>query len=177
MVANSKTALDDVLAPVSRAKGLPNEHYVSEEVFQHEKRDVLFNNWSGIGFGKDVPEVGDARPVDFLGMPLLIVRDRDGSIGVFQNTCRHRGMILVEEPTQIRGAIRCPYHSWCYALNGDLRSTPHVGGPGQNTHADIKRDELGLYRIRTHVWRDVVFVNVSGTAPEFTDYAADLIER
>ena len=177
MLSNQGSSLQDVLVPVSKAKGLPNEHYVSEDMFQREKNDVLFKNWSGIGFGKDVPESGDAKPVDFLGMPLLIVRDKDGSIGVFQNTCRHRGMILVEEPTRIRGAIRCPYHSWCYALNGDLRSTPHVGGPGHNTHDDIKREELGLFRIRSYVWRDVVFVNVSGDAEEFTDYAADLIER
>mgnify|MGYP000032121825 FL=1 len=164
MLSNQGSSLQDVLVPVSKAKGLPNEHYVSEDMFQREKNDVLFKNWSGIGFGKDVPESGDAKPVDFLGMPLLIVRDKDGSIGVFQNTCRHRGMILVEEPTRIRGAIRCPYHSWCYALNGDLRSTPHVGGPGHNTHDDIKREELGLFRIRSYVWRDVVFVNVSGDA-------------
>ncbi|NKB52357.1 MAG: Rieske 2Fe-2S domain-containing protein [Rhizobiaceae bacterium] len=177
MLASDQTNLDDVLAPVNRAKGLPNAHYVSEEVFQKEKQDVLFDNWSGIGFGKDVPEPGDAQPVDHLGMPLLIVRDKDGSIGVFQNTCRHRGMILVEQPKKITGAIRCPYHSWCYALNGDLKSTPHVGGPGHNTHEDIKRSELGLIRVRSHVWRDVIFVNVSGTAPEFADYASDLLGR
>jgi phenylpropionate dioxygenase-like ring-hydroxylating dioxygenase large terminal subunit len=177
MLASAKSHLDSVLTSVNKARGLPNEHYVSEEVFQQEKQQVLFNNWSGIGFGKDVPEAGDAKPINFLGMPLLIVRDKDGSIGVFQNTCRHRGMILVEEPKKITGAIRCPYHSWCYALNGELKSTPHVGGPGHNPHEDIKRDELGLFRVRSHVWRDVIFVNVSGNAPEFADYASDLIER
>src|SRR5205085_62577 len=95
---NAHTPLGSVLAPVNVAKGLPNEHYVDPGVFAEEKRSVLFANWSGIGFGKDIPEPGDARPVEFLGIPLLIVRDRDGSIGVFQNTCRHRGMILVAEP-------------------------------------------------------------------------------
>ena len=174
---HSNIDLQNVLQPVALAKGLPNDHYIDENMFEREKRDVLFKNWSGIGFGKDVPETGDAKPVEFLGMPLLIVRDKDGSIGVFQNTCRHRGMILVEEAKKITGAIRCPYHSWCYALNGDLKSTPHVGGPGHNTHENINRDELGLIRIRSYVWRDVIFVNISGTAPEFTDYASHLIER
>ncbi len=174
---NIATNLDPVMAHVNRARGLPNEHYISQSVFDEEKRSVLFANWSGIGFGKDVPAVGDARPVEFLGMPLLIVRDRDGSIGVFQNTCRHRGMILVERPTHISGAIRCPYHSWCYALNGDLRATPHVGGPGRNIHEDIKREELGLIRIRSYVWHDVIFVNISGQAPDFDLVHADLIER
>ncbi|AEV38678.1 Rieske 2Fe-2S domain protein [Pseudovibrio sp. FO-BEG1] len=169
--------LSSVLTTVNHAKGLPNEHYIDPAIFAEEKRSVLFANWSGIGFGKDIPEAGDAKPINFLGMPLLMVRDRTGEIGVFQNTCRHRGMILVEEPTKIRGAIRCPYHSWCYGLNGELRTTPHIGGPGQNTHEDVDLKELGLTRIRSHIWRDVVFVNIDETAPEFEEAHADLIER
>ncbi|WP_112321643.1 aromatic ring-hydroxylating oxygenase subunit alpha [Oceanibium sediminis] len=172
-----QTELDPVLAPLNRARGLPNAHYISEALFEEEKRAVLFANWSGVGFGKDIPEPGDAKPVDFLGMPILLVRDHDGSIGVFQNTCRHRGMILVEEPTKIRGAIRCPYHSWCYTLGGKLRTTPHVGGPGRNTHEDVDRDKLGLFRIRSHVWHDVIFVNVSGDAPSFEEAHSDLLAR
>ncbi|MEH6546346.1 MAG: aromatic ring-hydroxylating dioxygenase subunit alpha [Sneathiella sp.] len=172
-----QSSINQVLVPVNKAKGLPNEHYISPEMFAEEKQSVLFKNWPGIGFGVDVPNPGDAKPIDFLGMPLLMVRDRDGTVGVFQNTCRHRGMILVNEPKNIRGTIRCPYHSWCYTLNGSLRSTPHVGGPGNNTHEDINCDELGLIRIRSHVWKDVVFVNISGDAPEFEEVHKNLLDR
>ncbi len=174
---NTHTDLSGVVAPLSQARGLPNEHYVSQDVFNEEKRAVLFANWSGIGFAKDVPEPGDAKPIDFLGMPLLVVRDREGVVRVFQNTCRHRGMILVEEPRKITGAIRCPYHSWCYALNGDLRTTPHIGGPGHNTHEDVDRSDMGLFQVRAHIWQDVIFVNVSGDAPPFEEVMADLLER
>ena len=169
--------LSDVLKDVNEAKGLPNRHYIDQQTFEVEKRHVLFSNWSAIGFGKDIPEHGDANPVDFLGMPLVAVRDKEGNINVFQNTCRHRGMTLVQEKGKLRGTFRCPYHSWCYGLDGRLVTTPHVGGAGHNTHEDIKRDELGLIEIRSHVWRDVIFVNISGDAPDFEDYAADAIER
>ncbi len=94
--------LESVMTTVNLAKGLPNEHYVSDEVYEEEKRNVLFANWSGVGFGADVPDAGDAKPVEFMGIPLLLVRDHDGSVGVFQNTCRHRGMILISEPTRVR---------------------------------------------------------------------------
>ena len=171
------TDLSQVMGAVNRAKGLPNEHYISQDIFNEEKQAVLFRNWAGIGFGKDVPSAGDVKPVEFLGMPLLIVRDREGNIKVYQNTCRHRGMILIEEPTNIKGVIRCPYHSWCYGLDGALRTTPHVGGPGHNKHDDIVREELGLFKVRSHVWHDVIFVNISADAPEFEDYAGDVIER
>ena len=174
---NAPTQLTPVMTDLAKARGLPNDHYINTEVFAEERAGVLFANWSGVGFGKDVPHPGDVNPVDFMGMPLLIVRDKDGEIGVFQNTCRHRGMILVEEPRNIAGAIRCPYHSWCYSLKGALRSTPHVGGPGQNTHPDIKRDELGLIRVRHHVWHDTIFVNVDGAAEPFETVHADLLAR
>ena len=174
---NKHSNLSSVLAEVNTANGLPNEHYVDPDVFHEEKRSVLYANWAGVGFGKDIPETGDAKPVDFLGMPILLVRDRDGSIGVFQNTCRHRGMVLIDKPQKIRGAIRCPYHSWCYGLDGELRTTPHVGGPGQNTHDDVDMGKLGLFRIRSYIWRDVIFVNIDGNAPAFEDVHGELLNR
>ncbi|MEM6303077.1 MAG: aromatic ring-hydroxylating dioxygenase subunit alpha [Pseudomonadota bacterium] len=173
----SATDLSTVTLPIDQANGLPNAHYIDPEVFAEERQSVLFANWAGLAVAADVPRVGDAVPIDFLGMPLLIVRDRQHNVRVFQNTCRHRGMILVDAPRRITGAIRCPYHSWCYATDGTLVSTPHVGGPGQNTHEGIDRALLGLVEIRSHIWMDVIFVNVSGTAPAFEEAHADLISR
>lgn len=170
-------SLARVAEPVNTARGLPNAFYTDPEVFRQERERVFANGWPAIGFGKDVPEPGDARPVNFLGMPLLMVRDRAGVLRVFQNVCRHRGMILVDAPKKLSGLIRCRYHSWCYELTGALLATPHVGGPGQNVHEDVDRSKLGLIEIRSHVWMDIVFVNISGTAPEFRTYAADLIAR
>lgn len=171
------TDLSRVRRPIEQANGLPNAHYIDAGVFAEERQAVLFDNWAGLGVTADVPDIGDAVPVTFLGMPLLIVRDKQGEVRVFQNTCRHRGMILVDAPRKIEGAIRCPYHSWCYSTDGRLVSTPHVGGPGQNTHAGIDRALLGLIEIRSHIWMDVIFVNVSGQAVPFEDANADLIAR
>ncbi len=171
------TDLSNVRASVEQANGLPNAHYIDEGVFDEEKYALLFSQWAGLAVAADVPEPGDAKPIEFLGMPLLLLRDKDGDVRVFQNICRHRGMILVAEPKKIEGAIRCPYHSWCYSTKGALVSTPHVGGPGHNTHVSIVRSELGLNEIRSHIWRDVVWINVSGDAPAFEDVHAELITR
>ncbi len=171
------TDLSHVRRPVSEAQGLPNPHYIDSQVFNEEKHAVLFSSWSGLAVTADVPEIGDAVPLTFVGMPLLVIRDKSNTVRVFQNTCRHRGMILVEEPRKIEGAIRCPYHSWCYSTEGRLVSTPHVGGPGQNTHESIDRDLLGLIEVRSHIWRDVIWINIDGTALPFEDANADLIAR
>ena len=171
------TDLSRVKEPLSTANGLPNAHYIDPAVFAEERDALLFGQWAGLAVAADVPEAGDAKPITFMGMPLLLLRDRDDQVRVFQNTCRHRGMILVEEPRKIEGAIRCPYHSWCYSTEGKLVSTPHVGGPGQNTHPDVDRSTLGLTEIRSHIWRDVVWVNVDGQAPEFEVAMKPVTER
>jgi choline monooxygenase len=169
--------LDAVQLPIEHARGLSNAHYIDPDVFNEEKRAVLMSSWAGLGVASDVPEIGDAKPLEFLGIPLLLIRDRSGQVRVFQNICRHRGMILVSEPKKIEGAIRCPYHSWCYATDGKLISTPHVGGPGQNTHEAIDKTTLGLAEVRSHIWFDTVFINIDGKAAPFEDVHADLIAR
>jgi phenylpropionate dioxygenase-like ring-hydroxylating dioxygenase large terminal subunit len=171
------TDINLVRRPIHKANGLPNAHYIDPLVFDEEKHAVIFSQWAGLGVGAEVPEIGDAVPHTFLGIPLLMLRDKTGNVRVFQNTCRHRGMILVEKPRKINGAIRCPYHSWCYSTDGRLVSTPHVGGPGQNTHEGIDRALLGLIEIRTFIWMDVVWINVSGDAPEFFEAQAELITQ
>jgi len=159
------------------ARGLPNAFYTDPAVFAEEQRRLFGPNWAAVGFGKDVPEPGDLRPVEFLGRPLLLVRDRERRLRVFENVCRHRGMKLVSEPQCRRSTIRCPYHSWAYGLDGRLRATPLVGGPGRNSHPALDPAELGLLEVRSAVWLDLVFVNLDGSAPAFADWAAPLLDR
>ena len=99
-----------------------------------------------------------------------------GEIGVFQNTCRHRGMILVDKPQKIQGRDPLPLSQLVLWFGWPaLRTTPHVGGPGQNTHDDVDMDETGPDpHPGFYVWRDVIFVNIDGTAPEFAEAHADL---
>ena len=171
------TILADVQKPTAQARGLPNAHYTDAACFEEERAALFDNGWAGLAVAAEVPEAGDAVPINFLGVPLLLIRGKDRAVRVFQNICRHRGMILVDAPRKIEGAIRCPYHSWCYSTQGKLVATPHVGGPGHNTHEDMDRNTLGLIEVRSHIWRDVVWINLSGTAPAFEDAMADVIDR
>ncbi|MDC1430516.1 Rieske 2Fe-2S domain-containing protein, partial [Octadecabacter sp.] len=105
---HATAGLTSVRRPLATANGLPNAHYIDDATFTAEARAVLHTSWAGFAVGADVPEIGDAKPIEFLGIPLLLLRDKDGDVRVFQNICRHRGMILVDAPRKIEGAIRCP---------------------------------------------------------------------
>ena len=112
---------------------------------------------------------GCVCPVNFLGIPLVVVRGRSGKIKVFENVCRHRGMILVEEAKRLNGRITCPYHAWAYDFDGTLRATPHVGGPDIHEHHSVDCTALSLNEIPSAIWRDVIYVNLSGKAPPFEE--------
>lgn len=170
-------ALERSCRPIGEAGGLPNRCYTDAGQFALEKKKLFDRGWSCIGFGKDLPHAGDAVPIDHLGTPLLALRDDDGEIRVFHNVCSHRGMVLVDKPTRIRSVIRCPYHSWCYGRDGALKATPHVGGPGHNGHSAIERSTLGLRAVRSAVWFDLIFVDLSGEAPAFEAFIRPLEER
>ena len=144
---------------------------------RRRKQALLFDQWAGLGIVADVPNQGDAVPSTFLGLLLLLLRDKEAQVRVFQNTCHHRGMILFESPRKIEVIIRCHYQSWCDVTDGQMVSTLHVGGPGQNTHADIKGSELGLIQIRSNICRDVVWVKVNGNARVFEMAKANAIKR
>jgi choline monooxygenase len=169
--------LDRVQRPIGEATGLPNAAYTTEEYFRHDRDAVIAGTWAGIAFTDTIPEQPFAQPIEFMGLPLLIVRDRHGTLRVFHNVCSHRGMKLVADPTEVRGLITCRYHCWSYATNGDLKATPHIGGVDQH-HADgFQNSAHGLKSVRSAVFMGVLFVNLSGDAPEFHEHAAELTAR
>ncbi|MEO1199416.1 MAG: aromatic ring-hydroxylating dioxygenase subunit alpha [Pseudomonadota bacterium] len=172
-----KDALSAVRRPVAEAHGLPNDLYADAEAFAFETQRIFHGGWACIGVGADVPEPGDVMPIDLLGAPLLLVRDRAGDLKLYQNVCRHRGMILVQEKRNVSGVIRCPYHSWCYSLDGRLRATPHVGGPGISHHEAVDPEQTGLIPVRMGVFLDCIFADLSGQAEPFDDYIQPIAER
>ena len=94
-MAKDTATLDMVRQPLETANGLPNAHYTDPDTFRSEAKATLLSTWAGLAVAADVPEPGDAVPMEFMGIPLLLLRDKDGQVRVFQNICRHRGMVLV----------------------------------------------------------------------------------
>jgi phenylpropionate dioxygenase-like ring-hydroxylating dioxygenase large terminal subunit len=72
-----------------------------------------------------IPNPGDHAERTTFGVPLFAVRGRDGKARVFRNSCRHRGMALVEGPGCAH-ALVCRYHGWTYKLDGSLTHVPHA---------------------------------------------------
>jgi choline monooxygenase len=90
-----------------------------------------------------IPNPGDHVERIAFGVPLFAVRDGDRA-RVFRNSCRHRGMALIEGAGCSR-ALVCPYHGWTYRLDGSLAHVPHVGG-----FPSLDMASRGLVEVASH---------------------------
>jgi choline monooxygenase len=171
------TSLENAMLPIEEASGLPNALYNDAEIFTQERDRLLGKTWSGVGFAGDLPELGYVKPVSFMGLPLVIIRDRDDVIRVFHNVCSHRGMVLINQEGPIQGSIRCPYHSWTYDLTGKLKGTPHIGGVGVHKVDSVVCENHGMKEVPSAVWFDIIFINLDGKADPFEQFIAPVVER
>ncbi len=173
----NKEKLDIVSKPIKDAHGLPNECYTSKEYTLIERKKLFEDKWMVIGVASSLPNVGDAKPVDILGMPILLVRGKDKKIRVFHNVCSHRGLKLVTKPGNIKNVIRCPYHSWSYNFDGELVATPHIGGMNIHQTKDFERSKSNLKEIRSYIWLDLIMININNNEMSFEEYIKPLSDR
>ena len=172
-----KEKLDVIKKSISKAHGLPNECYTSKEYTLLERKKIFEDKWTVIGVASSLPNIGDAKPFDLLGLPLLIVRNKKNNIKVFHNVCSHRGVKLVSKAGNIRNVIRCPYHSWSYTSDGNLIATPHIGGMNQHKSSKFKNSNSNLKEIRSYVWLDLIIINISNNEIPFEKYIKPLSDR
>ncbi len=157
--------------------GLPSKSYTDNEFWEKECNTVLSNGWLFVGFVHELSKSGDVLPVFIAGKPILLVNNENNKITAFHNVCSHRCLKIVSEKKNVGKLIRCPYHSWSYDLEGNLKSAPHIGGINQHKPKGFNFKNHGLKPIRIHIWHDWIFINLNGKAKKFEEYAKPLFSK
>ena len=169
--------INNVDKPIEVANGLPNECYTNQDYLAHEKEKIFYNKWAAIGVGSSIPKIGDAKTYNLLGIPLILIRDKNMDVRVFHNVCSHRGFKLLDKACTLKNVIRCPYHSWAYDFNGQLVATPHIGGLNNHQSTNFNKTKSNLKEVKTKLWMDIVFVNINSNELDFDQYIKPLEER
>jgi glycine betaine catabolism A len=143
---------------------LPREHYVDVDAWQTERDRVLLRSWWCAG---RIDELGLTEPdrvavVDVCGESVVVAVARSGSLHAHYNVCRHRGSQLipadpntgVPAPRKV-AALRCPYHSWTYSLEGELLHAPHTEDVDDMNAADFR-----LHSVEVGTWGGFVWLNL-----------------
>ena len=162
-------------APIESARTLPNVAFTSETFYQLEVEKIFSTNWVALDFIQLVPNIGDVRPVEVAGIPLVMLRDHQGEIRVFHNIVPYDGCLAVLEPMSKVSDITTPYHGWKYDLNGKLINVAVWNGSYDGQDISGLGERPGdLVEVDTKVWGPVIFVNIKGKAESFEDYIAPL---
>jgi len=104
------------------------------------EREVFFLRGPiNIGLGCLLPNPGDWMTHDYTGVPILLVRQPDGSLSASLNVCRHRGARVAEGCGSGASSFSCPYHGWTYGLDGKL-----VARPDERSFSALDRATCGL---------------------------------
>jgi salicylate 5-hydroxylase large subunit len=159
--------------PEAGATRVPFWAYRDPEVYQREIELVFCGaSWAYVGLSVEIPRPGDFKQVSIGDRPLVMSRDGDGQIHVFENRCAHRGVKFCREPWGNTKTFTCPYHLWSYDLKGNLRGVPFQRGlKGQGgMPEDFDRTAHGLTELRVSTRGGAVFATFSSTVEAFEDY-------
>ena len=110
----------------------PTSAYSSDTVHESERRMILTEPII-VGHASSLSEPGDFIAHRDCGVPILVVRQDDGGIKAFINTCRHRGAKVCSAESGSVQAFTCPYHGWTYGRDGALLRVPRDGFPNLDT--------------------------------------------
>ncbi|HKR86779.1 MAG TPA: Rieske 2Fe-2S domain-containing protein [Phenylobacterium sp.] len=85
--------------------------------------------WTPFALSSDLPEAdGPPLRVRLLGQDLVAFRDTDGTVGLLNEYCMHRGVSLALGRVE-DGGIRCLYHGWKFGADGTIQETPNHCDP------------------------------------------------
>jgi phenylpropionate dioxygenase-like ring-hydroxylating dioxygenase large terminal subunit len=148
MTATAATALR-----LHEGHTLPATWYGDPGVWEVEKRRIFARSWQYACPAEWVANPGDYAACDAGHVPLVVARGDDGGLRAHVNVCRHRAHIVAEGHGN-RKVLQCPYHAWCYGLDGSLRSAPR-----SDRESVFAGGDLALLPASAEAWGPFVFVN------------------
>ncbi len=144
--------------------------YTDPLVFDEEMHRIFEKTWVYVGHISEIEKPGDYKTTTIGHNPIIVSRAEDGTIHVLQNECRHRGNAVCREFHGNKKDFTCPYHGWVYRLNGDLKGVTHRQGYPANFEAELG----GLMKIRSAVFRGLIFASMNDHVPTLEEHLGDV---
>jgi nitrite reductase/ring-hydroxylating ferredoxin subunit len=135
--------------------------------------NLLRRYWMPALLSVEVPEP-DSPPVRvrLLGEDLVAFRDSEGSVGLFTQSCPHRGASLFFGRNEESG-LRCVYHGWKFDVSGAC-----VDMPSEPAESNFKsKVRVVAYPARESggvIW---AYLGPAGKQPGFRDYGQESLRK
>jgi choline monooxygenase len=178
----SKPLRVDVSQQIECAHTLASRFYTDPHILEVEREKIFRRTWQLVGtldqacgeangVKRTISDPESYFTADVAGEPVIVVRDKAGTLRAFSNVCRHRaGPIALG--SGCKNVLRCQYHGWTYTLDGLLIGTPDVDGV-----EFFDRSSMGMVPLRVEVWEDFIFVNFDRPSEPLSAYLGAIPEQ
>lgn len=144
------------------------EIYVNEEIYQQELEQVFARVWLFVGHETLAPNPGDFFQSRMGEESVLLVRDREGKLHVFLNTCRHRGMKVCRYDEGNTRLFTCPFHGWSWDTDGRLVGVPYLK---ESYQEELDKSAWALHEVAQMCnYYGSIWATWDPKAPSFEDY-------
>lgn len=160
-----KSRIERLLSERRHGFSLPQAFYVDDEIFDADMQAVFATDWL---FACSVAEIklpGDYITLEVGGDSIVVLRNRDGEVKAYFNTCSHRGSRICRDHSGRVNRLVCPYHQWVYELDGKLinaRAMPK----------DFDKSSYGLKPVAVEVICGMIYISLSDNPPSLDRYRA-----
>ncbi len=148
------------------------EVYTDPAVFELEMERIHERVWIYCGHESQVPKPGDYHTVQIGRQPMVMVRGKDGAVGVLYNRCPHRGAMICGDRHGSAGEFfRCSYHAWTFHHDGTLRNIPMMESGYQGTRWGRDNPDCNMKRAaRVERYRGFVFASLAQDGPTLAEF-------
>jgi choline monooxygenase len=172
----------DVNQQIECAHTLASRFYIDSAILEIERDKIFRRTWQLVGtldhscgeingVKKTISDPETFFTTDVSGEPVLVVRDKAGTLRAFSNVCRHRaGPIALG--SGCKNVMRCQYHGWTYTLDGRLIGTPDVEGV-----EFFDRSAMGMFPVRLETWEKFICVNFDQHAKPLSSILGKIPEQ
>ena len=127
---------------------LEQPFYTDPDYFQVDLELIWYRDWLFAAHDCEIPKPGNYVTLQVGDYPVVIVRDRQGQVRAFHNSCRHRGSRVCPGGKGASARLVCPYHQWTYDLDGKLLFARQMGpdfDPSQFSLKPVACETVGGY--------------------------------
>lgn len=142
---------------------LEQKFYTDPDYYKLDLENIFYKDWLFVGHDCELPKTGSYMTVQIGAYPVIIVRDAQGGIRAFHNSCRHRGSRICSAEKGTAAKLVCPYHQWTYELDGRLLFARQVG-------PDFKPADYGLKPVHCETVAGYIYICVAEEAPDFAAF-------
>jgi len=148
-----------------RGDPITGDRYYSKEFAQREWDHMWTKIWHVAGRENELQEPGDYIVHHFMHESVIVVKQQNGTLRAFYNTCGHRGQRLVWNSSSTSD-FHCPYHGWVWGIDGVLKNVPDPEDYPQGDPCG----KLQLNSLRVDTWGGFVWYTMSPSGPSLLEF-------